>query len=1038
MRARQTLGRAVTSDLRKPAAAHYDVLALRVEFQPDTTRFTSGIGTFGGGLYDGGLSPNIDPFPHDAGYFQAHLDFLADYVERVSDGKTTVDTHLLPVVQVSKPMGAYSPTGFEAGGDQELKKLAVLIEEAWSQLDPSLINEFLPGGVVSPTTVLVLFHAGVGRDIELIGTTLDKTPQDLPSLFFDSAAFERILGRPAQTGNGLVIDHTLLLPRTETRQGFDYIQDQPFLAEFSINGLLAASFFNFLGVPDLFNTETGESAIGPFGLMDPLGIFAFNGLFPPEPSAWTKYYLGWTEPVALSRAGPETVSLSAVASRQGSDVARVPVSEAEYYLVENRHRDPEGDGLVMRIWKDGAVTEQRVQNGDENFNSFITSGFNGGVVVGVDNYDWALPGGLDEDDNDLNGGLLIWHVDERRMAAGLADNSVNADPKRRALDLEEADSAQDLGFPSSNPFGPAFDLGSPFDFFYEGNPVVVINQAGQEVRLYQNRFGPDTYPNSHSNEGGDSFVVIEGFTAPAETMSFSYRKEGRAGIVPVPALSGVDLSSFQPFNEKGKILRLQNQGTAPDLAVSTGPSPRPAEEQARGWPQKEPTITLYVEEFTGEPWGSSPCCTGPIVDAEGFNWILELTLDPNKVSLYAIRERQTTNFRAYNISVPQGVVEPLMFLGAGTSSSFHVRRVKDEDEPRETNLLTLLPDGTASFSDFEGGDILSLASDGSQVALVGRSKTVVEGSGVGWTYSINEGTEVGQAVFGRDASGLVGVIPVTGGDALLFLLADGSVRQVNLGALFGANDLSAYPVLVDLDNDLRLDVLTTYGTLLVAFTQGGAVVDGFPITMPSPASGQPLVAALSDSGGWSVVTSALNGYVYAFDLGRRGDQVDGFPLAVGDRVETTPLLDNGRLYAVSEEGRLYAWALENLRQIWWGQLYGNAQNQSYVELPIPLDLQVPPEGLLVEGEVYNWPNPIRSGSTNLRFRPTKPCRVEITIIDAAGALVDKLLVENVPGGVPTEVRWETNAASGLYFARVKATADDGETQSKMIKMAVIR
>src|SRR5690606_18539340 len=139
----------------------------------------------------------------------------------------------------------------------------------------------------------------------------------------------------------------------------------------------------------------------------------------------------------------------------------------------------------------GEVIEQHIQNGDPEFNSFNIGGFVGGVVVAVDNYDWALPGGVDENENPLNGGVLIWHVDERRLVAGLPRNAVNVGANNRAIDLEEADGAQDIGFPSG-PFGPQADIGTPFDYFYEGNPVEVLTEAGsrsEERRVGQERTG---------------------------------------------------------------------------------------------------------------------------------------------------------------------------------------------------------------------------------------------------------------------------------------------------------------------------------------------------------------------------------------------------------------------------------------------------------------------------------------------------------------------------------------------------------------------
>ena len=262
-------------EVRRPAAAQYDVVALRVEFQPDTTRFTTGDGTFDGELYPDSLNPSIDPLPHDAAYFEAHLAFLEAYVAQVSDGQTRVVPHLVPeVVRLSREMGAYSPTGFDADSDAERAKLVALVEEAWATATRE--SAFDMSGFDPERTAFVLFHAGVGRDIELLGTTLDKTPQDLPSIFFSERELNR-LGTGSIAFNGFPVRQTILLPRTETRTGFNFIEDEPFLLELSINGLLAASFFNVLGVPDLFNTETGEPAIGAVRADGPPGHLCLCG-----------------------------------------------------------------------------------------------------------------------------------------------------------------------------------------------------------------------------------------------------------------------------------------------------------------------------------------------------------------------------------------------------------------------------------------------------------------------------------------------------------------------------------------------------------------------------------------------------------------------------------------------------------------------------------------------------------------------------------------------------------------------------------------
>src|SRR5690625_2427262 len=118
----------------------------------------------------------------------------------------------------------------------------------------------------------VIFHAGVGRDIELTGTTLKRTPQDLPSLYLDREAFRELLqdpsfsGFPAGDGN-LLIDNTVILPRTLSREGED-LSGKPYVLQLSAYGLSSPITSRHLRLPYLIHTETSHSAIGRFGLID--------------------------------------------------------------------------------------------------------------------------------------------------------------------------------------------------------------------------------------------------------------------------------------------------------------------------------------------------------------------------------------------------------------------------------------------------------------------------------------------------------------------------------------------------------------------------------------------------------------------------------------------------------------------------------------------------------------------------------------------------------------------------------------------------
>lgn len=1004
--------------LRKPALGEYDLVALRVEFQSDTTRFTTGTGRFADDLY-GGLEPAVDPLPHDAGYFRAHLDFLEHYVERVSDGQVTLRTHLLPeIVQVSGRMGDYAPTGPDASSDTELAKLAALVEEAWSLADQQI--DFDLSGFDPERTAFLIFHAGVGRDIELIGTTLDKTPEDLPSLFFDRAALSR-LGVRDVSFNGFAVDHTMILPRTETRLGMDFIVDEPFLLELSINGLLAASFFNYLGAPDLFDTETGESAIGPFGLMDPLGIFAYRGLFPPEPTAWTKCYLGWTEPIELTGGGPQVVELRAASEPGGSPSARASVSDAEYFLVENRYRDPEEDGLILTVRQaDGEVIEQHIQNGDPEFNSFNIGGFVGGVVVAVDNYDWALPGGVDENENPLNGGVLIWHVDERRLVAGLPRNAVNVGANNRAIDLEEADGAQDIGFPSG-PFGPQADIGTPFDYFYEGNPVEVLTEAGSRIRLYQNRFGPDTHPGSETNAGGPSFIVLEDFSSPAASMSFTYR------------LAEVDgLERLDPYTDAEATIRNEGIRFGPGSLVFSSPS-GPVVYSASS------SAAVFVES------GALVRSLAPPLISDGH--IVVLTRDDGlRLEARTINEPEANP--AWILELRTGVSEavPISPIVGARSGRIHIVLQTSSD----THLLEATPTSAELRDASEFGALLGLTAPPAgvqdELIVAGRTGAGSLGNPRLWTYSIPPEDTVGYPIFGQDSDGIVGAIPIIESGSLLLLRPDGSVLEVDVrsaaesaavrrGEPMMEATLGPHPVLFDLDDDGHLDVLATYGPWLLAFTQSGAMVRDFPRRATDTISGQPLLLQFEAEDDWTILVPGEGGYLHALGPTR---QRAGFPLEVGHRARATPLLTGNVLHVVSEDGEVKGWRIPPVASVGWGRLYGDSANRNFSHHVGG----APPDGLadalIVRSETYNWPNPVEGSSTHFRIRTSRNARVTLKIVDAGGALVGDLDFGVVQAGIATELEWTADVPSGLYFARYRARTTGGEEEMALIKLAVIR
>ncbi|MFW6348663.1 MAG: hypothetical protein ACOC2C_08670, partial [Cyclonatronaceae bacterium] len=520
------------------------IVAVMVDFQPEENEFTSGNGTFELDYLQRN-EVTIDPLPHDQGYFEAHLQFARNYFQAASGGQLELSYRVLPqIYTLPESMKAYAPTGPD---DAENFRLGNLAQDTWQQVaaetEPAVLAEL--ENLPQDRIMYVLFHAGAGRDLELIGTTLNNTPQDIPSVFMDSESLSQLTDQPDFDGFELTPDlrvtNTAVLPQTQSRAGED-VTGEEFVLELSINGILTATIGSFIGLPDLFNTESGESGIGQFGLMDGAGIFSYYGLFPPLPSAWERLYMGWDSSFDISLDDEAPVQLPAVSLGEPASVARHRISADEYFLVENRHRNPDGDGVQLSFRRpDGSIETRQFDNEEERFSPTDQSDFDeilpAGVLIDVSNFDWSLPGGLDigedgiagtDQDRLLNGGMLIWHIDEAVIRNRIEDNSINNNVDRRGISLQEADGAQDLGRPAQGISN--FSTGGPFDFWWSGNDFTVITANGERIVLYENRFADDTFPDNRSNTGSPSYFELYDFSDNLPTASFRARRTDAGNV----------------------------------------------------------------------------------------------------------------------------------------------------------------------------------------------------------------------------------------------------------------------------------------------------------------------------------------------------------------------------------------------------------------------------------------------------------------------------------------------------------------------------
>ncbi len=1009
----------------RSAPDHLKILGVMVEFQPDTNRFTSGNGTFGPGSipYLENPGTNIDALPHDQHYFEAHLQFVKNYFEKVSGDQISIDFQVLPeVYKLPKKMAEYSPIG----ENPDLSEMSVFITDVWSAVGNSEINlsEFNPGDNIA----FVIFHAGIGRDVELTGTNLDKTPQDLPSFYLSKETLADFLADPSFSGfpinNGnLLVDNSLIIPRTLTRSGADAVGNS-FVLPLSINGLLTAQIGSHLGLPDLFNTENGRSGIGRFGLMDGAGIFSFNGLFPPELSAWEKTYLGWETPFLVDTESETTITLPAQSDFQNLSIAKVPLSSSEYFLVENRHRDPEGNGITITIEKsDGSIVTQMFTNQDQAFVNQET-GFDDllepGVVIDVSNYDFSLLGGIiSEDDGterELNGGILIWHIDEGIIDSKISQNSINNNPNRKGVDLEEADGAQDIGLPTNIGLSQNNVTGSPFDFWWSENDARVITQA-DTIQFYENRFGPNTRPDNSSNSGAPATFEFFDFSENQPVASFRIRP-------------------LNPFSDLYESWDTQSNLKFTTISPTDDPYwrrfPLAAQPMSNGWIMIPGYDGIRFYNYERKTLSNSRVEKSSLQQPYLSDDLIAIAENPLRYSI-------PFNINAYRFD--DGELDDGSSFTTDTNSAFL--------SSHQNNILDV--DGTSTQIDLSTGELLQnnlpvQYSDriGEYQSRIEDGVLMLEFPGGSESFVINQ-TEENSRFY-------TGIIQSSQNEILFYLLEDGELSIFTSDDDYQSkrfiHDSASidWPAIADFNEDGSPNFLfVDYSSnQLIAKNMNGAFLASFPLSPPQEVIfiGTPLIA---DIDGDEMNDIIITGYdessmnLYAFD--KNGEPITGFPLLVGgiqnaNSQPVHPVIADNKLAAISHFGELNVWEFKQIQNVQWRSKYGN-QTTNKISGFIESDGSINPElSLLNREETYNWPNPAQD-ETQIRFQTREPAEVRIKVLTMSGRLISDQTIQS-KGQIAEEILIDTSSwASGGYYALVEAKSG-GVKEQKLIKIAIAK
>jgi M6 family metalloprotease-like protein len=937
--------------------------AIRVEFLADQMTGTTGTGRIGSWFSDSTHVLHIDPLPHDKAYFEDHLAFLRHYYHTASKGDVSFAAlDVYPIEADSAyvlpfPMWHYN---YNIGEDSLNRRLVELFAQA-TELAAADVN-------YGNYDAVVIFHAGAGKDF---GFGYDATPFDIPSAYINEGDLQSYPG-PIPSG----VSRGLILPEGENQQ-----EALDLGVELSLNGIMVKLFGNWLGLPDLFDTRTGLSGIGRWGMMDQ-GSGNLGALVPALPDAWSRVFIGWETALAdVPSHDGDTVRVARFGVSGAPEVVKLPITPSEYYLLENRDADADSTHHVTLYDRDSLHTMQV----DEFGNIAIDQGFRS--AVSASNYDFGIPGS----------GILIWHIDEDVIHSNIETNTVNANPDHRGVDLVEADASQDIGveygFASA---GSGTELGIQDDAWYFGNQANAAANGGSIAVRFTDR----TYPSARLYDGAYTYYELTNFSSVDSIMSFRLASSVVATGFPVALPAKADWGIADLDGDTVRELYLVSADSL-YRADASGLS------------------TLFAV-----PGGLRPTKLQPVdLDGDGKD---ELLFDGSQIGILKQQDSSDVLILSGDLTAAKRVYPAR--AADGTPLLLAVDEPSGQPNQITASLYTL-----------------QLSLIGTQVILQGAAVNPVPLNVESFPATTFVFIQPGEAKAVRVSSnGFEQPWQIQDAriGALGSVLVEPLRRSVYLNGYGYVDAASGDPVClqpqcmapgVDWDGDGIPDGGGLSGANNVPREDAPAIPADTEWVEDLDVNGTPDLIGL---GGTDSSDSTNSVHTRVLAARHDGPDFTGFPmvLTIGDARRPFAWSVDNYLYVVAEvrANSQYVYSVTNIPvPARPGQRFRFQEDGAIINVG-PLHPQV----FARPNWLYCWPNPARDVS-HIRVTLSYPAQASVKVFDLAGRKVAELQGSSSLAG-PFEVLWDvSNVESGVYVGQV-ATNGGGTTQRAEVKIAVVR